>query len=309
LDHAPDTDHRLDLRRGAGWTVAGAFWAAAYLIPYKAAAEAESAAAVVLPMLLWAAVLTSIAGAYSLPKQIDRRSCIVAVALAVLTIIGNQAIAEALSVVEPGIVSVLLRTQVLLVAMIGWWFLRERVTVRFWAGTFLALAGTALIKRLAGDSFGPALNGILWALLGALSFALMQVIIRRVIHRIDPILVNGLRLWLAVLLLLCWPDRLSALLALSGRAWLLTGAAALVGPFLSRLCLMWALRHIPVAHSTLITLVGPVFAFALGFLFLGSVPSLIELIGSLVILAGIALPVVEMARGRHTHQRRSGKRG
>jgi drug/metabolite transporter (DMT)-like permease len=299
LAHSADTDaHRLDLRRGAGWTVAGAFWAAAYLIPYKAAAEAESAAAVVLPLLLWAAVLTSIAGMYRLPVRIDRRSCVVAVALAVLTIIGNQAIAEALSQVEPGIVSVLLRTQVLLVALLGWWLLRERVTVRFWLGTLLALAGTVLIKRLSGDSVGPALSGVLWALLGALSFALMQVIIRRVIHRIDPLLVNGLRLWLAVILLLCWPHRASALLALSGRAWLLTGAAALVGPFLSRLCLMWALRHIPVAHSTLMTLVGPLFAFTLSFLFFGSLPSLIEVIGSLIILAGISLPVVEMTRSR-----------
>jgi drug/metabolite transporter (DMT)-like permease len=297
LSQATD-EHRQDLRRGAGWTVAGAFWAAAYLIPYHAAAEAESADAVVLPLLLWAAglnTITSIAGAHRTPIRIDRRSLIVAVALAVLTIIGNQAIAEALYQVEAGIVSVLLRTQVLLVALLGWWFLRERVTLRFWLGALLALAGTALLRGLAGDSFGPDLNGVLWALLGALAFALMQIIIRRVIHHIEPVLVNGLRLWLAVLLLLCWPHRYSALLALSGRTWLLTGAAALVGPFFSRLCLMWALRHIPVAPSTLITLVGPVFAFTLSFLFFGSLPSLTEVLSSLVILAGIALPVVEMA--------------
>ncbi len=263
-----------------------------------------------LPLLLWAALvngITVIAGARRHRPRCDRLTWLVAIALALLTVLGNHAVAKALALVEPGLVSVLLRTQALFVILLGWWLLHEAVTRRVIAGTLLAIGGCLIINGLSALPSSELVAGLLWAALAALCFALMQVVTRRVIHQIQPVLVNGLRLWLAVLLLLVWPNRLAGLDQLSGQVWLLTAAAALAGPIVSRLCIMWALRHITAAQCTLIALIGPVFAFSLGTLFFGTLPTPQELIGSLVILAGIALPLGEMIRAGFSDQGSAGR--
>jgi drug/metabolite transporter (DMT)-like permease len=121
----------------------------------------------------------------------------------------------------------------------------------------------------------------------------MHVTTRKVIRRIDPVFVNALRLWLAVGLMVMLPGRLAGALALDLHTWALVAAAAFLGPFLSRLCLMYAVRHISASRSSLVTLAAPVFAFVLGFLVLGIAPTVRELLGGALITAGIALPLLE----------------
>ncbi len=287
------------MQRGILLSAVGAFWAAAYLIPFKAAAAVAPAEALVLPMLLVAAVLNTIpagiAGVRRKPR-LDRTAIVVAALLGILSALGNEAMAHALARIGPGPASVMLRIQVIFVALGAWWVLGERVTPRFWIGALLALAGFALLQRhLGGEADAPA-AGMLWALLAAVAFGAMQVIVRKTILRIDPLLVNSLRLWIAVLLMACIPGRLGLLARADLNLWLLCATAALLGPVTSRICMMLALRHVPVALSTLVLFVAPVFAFALGGLFFGSWPGPAEIGGSLVILLGVALPVIEMAR-------------
>ncbi len=273
----------------------GAMWAACYLIPYKAATALGPAEAVVRPMLASAAVLNSFFTWARRPRKahgVDRTSLGVAVLLGALSALGNEAIAHALATIGPGTASVLLRTQVIFVALGGWWLLRERVSLRFGAGALLALTGFALLQRRLGASDGMV-TGMLWALLAAVTFAGMQVIIRHSAQRIQLMLVNSLRLWVAVGLLALVPGRLALAAGVDLRIWLLAAVAAFFGPVLSRICLMHSLRHITAAMCTLVTFLAPVFAFLLGGLFLGTWPGLGELLCGLVILTGVALPLIE----------------
>jgi drug/metabolite transporter (DMT)-like permease len=288
--------------RGILLTLAGAFWAAGYLVPYKVAASLAGPARVVLPMLLLAAVFNTVAAVVTNPgdlRRIDRVSVLVAVLVGALSALGNEAMAHALFTIDPGTASVLLRTQVVFVALGGCWLLSERVTIRFWIGTGLALVGFTILR--GGDSNAASLrvSGMAWALLTAVCFAAIQIVVRRTIHRIEPMVVNSLRLWLGAGLVALIPGRAGAALEVEPRVWLLAAAAALFGPVLSRLCLMAALRHIPAALSTLVLFAAPVFAFILGGLVLGTWPGAMELAGSLVILLGVALPVLERPRRPH----------
>jgi drug/metabolite transporter (DMT)-like permease len=138
--------------------------------------------------------------------------------------------------------------------------------------------------------------GVLWALGAALGFGLMHVVTRRVIARIQPVLVNALRLWLSVAILVLLPGRAGEMAGLPRDAWLLAGTAALFGPFLARIAIMSSVRHIQASHASLITLLTPVFAFPLELIVLGTRPGRLEVIGGAIILAGIAIPAMEMAR-------------
>jgi drug/metabolite transporter (DMT)-like permease len=285
--------------KGILLTAAGALWGAAYLVPYKVATTRVGPEGLVLPMLIAAAVLNTFSiGVWRArrPIKFNRTSLIVAILLGAFSALGNEAMAHSLTVIDPGIAAVMLRSQVVFVAVIGWWLLKERVGIRFWVGTLLALAGFSLLQGLFSAKPGAALSGLVWAVVAAIGFAAMQVTVRKTIKRIDPIMVNGLRLWFAALLVACIPGRLTSLFEVDYQIWLLASATALFGPVISRIFLMNALRYIPVALSTLVLFVSPVFAFLLGGLFFFEWPDLLQLTGCLIILTGIALPVLEKSK-------------
>jgi drug/metabolite transporter (DMT)-like permease len=294
-------------RTGALLSLTAALLAAAFLIPFKLASERAPSDLVTLAMLASAALfntattLGSRLGRSSARATSRRLALAVAAGIAVLTATGNFAVAQALTHSAPGLVSSVQQTQVIFVAAASAVLLGERITLRFGAGVLVALAGFAVMRLpvldqpVAGDAAagGGAGLGVLWAVVSALCFGLMHVITRKVIRRIDPVFVNALRLWLAVGLVVALPGRLAGALALDLRTWALAAAAAFFGPFTSRLCLMFAVRHLPASRVSLIALATPVFAFALGFVVLGIAPTGRELLGGALIVAGIALPLLE----------------
>ncbi|MCG8416503.1 MAG: DMT family transporter [Proteobacteria bacterium] len=290
--------------KGALLSICSAFFAALFLIPYKAASEQAERDAVVLAMLLCAAVFNTFTSVSRKrrARTWNRVTLISAVSLAILSIIGNIAVTEALAKIDAGLTSVLQRSQVLFVAGAAYLVLRERITARFVVGALIAIGGFAVMQLPDPGEMRAA--GMVWALSSAVCFALMQVVTRKVIHRIDPVRVNALRLWLAVFFLACVTGPIDALSGLDLKIWLLCSSAAFFGPFLGRVSLMYAVRYLPASQSTLLELVSPVFAFVLGFIAFGSVPSITEIAGAAILLAGIVLPVAEFAAQGESRQDR-----
>ncbi len=298
---------------GLLWSGLAAAFAAGYLVPYKAAVADVGPTGLVLPMLLAAAVINTVLDAVlqwrnrargqeaHLGWRWNGPTLGATVALGVASALGNEAVCRALVSLNPGLVSVTLRTQVIFVALGGLLLLRERVGLRFWLGALLAIGGFALLQRTVGEAGGVAAVGVLWALVAAAGFGSMQIAVRAAVDRIDPLQVNTLRLWLAVGLLALLPGRLAVLTHLDGRIWGLAATAALCGPVLSRLCLMRSLRTLPAAHSTLALFLAPVFAYGLAGAVFGVWPGGLEILGSLVILVAVALPVTELARDQPLH--------
>lgn len=284
-------------RAGTLLATSSAFLAASFFIPYKAATGYAAADFVVVALLLPAAVFNTIAAAVTSRGRLrlSRADLAVAAAIATVTVTGNISMTEALSRAGAGITSVLVQTQVFFVAILGWLLLRERVTVRFAIGAFIAVGGFAVV-RLPGDGAADvSLAGSLWALGAALSFGAMHVVTRKYITRIHVVTVNAVRLWMAVAMLLALPGRAAGVADMPAEAWYLGAAAAALGPFGARLCIMFAVRFITASHAALFGLTTPVFAFVLEMLILGDMPSAVEVAGGALILAGVSLPVLELA--------------
>ena len=111
-----------------------------------------------------------------------------------------------------------------------------------------------------------------------------------VIARISPVAVNTCRLWLAVGAWSLVPGVARHALSQGRDFWLFVTVAGLFGPFLGRLLIMYSLRTLRAAHSALLLLMAPVFAFLIGFFGFGTAPTARELLGGAIMLAGIALP-------------------
>ena len=226
------------------------------------------------------------------PSRPPKVAVVATLVLAVLTILGNVGVAGALTHLDPGLTSTILQTQVFFVGLGGWLFLGEKVTPAFVIGAVFAVGGFGVIAIDDPSEASIEVVGVLFALLGSLGFGAMLLYTRKVITRIDPVGVNVARLALAVLVMGLWLGPTGGLARLPVEAWAMTALAAACGPFISRLCLMFAVRHISASRAKLLTLLTPIFAFSLEVAFLGSWPSLRELGGAALILAGVVLPVL-----------------
>lgn len=248
-------------------------------------------------MLSCAAVLNTAAALWLLRGSIElsRVNVGVACALAVCTVVGNIAMLHALGTLEPALASVFSQTQVFFVVAFAWVWLSEAPSLRFALGAVVALGGFGLMRLSDVESATVTTEGVLWGLLAATMWASMQVITRRYAARIQIVFVNAFRLWIAVSVLLLLPGTGLDVFDIGGRAWLYAAAAAFVGPFLARVCLMYAVRYVTASHSTLVGLVGPVFAFVFGFAAFGTMPATWEIVGGIIIVLGVAVPIGEIA--------------
>jgi drug/metabolite transporter (DMT)-like permease len=269
------------------------------VIPWKLANEAGDPSISVLLLLSTAAAgstgLRWLQG-FGRPgagRGIRRLDLGVAAVLAIFTLAGNHASAVAIRELSPALLNVLLRTDFLFVAILGWPLLGERVDARFWLGAPLVLLGLAVLQGLDASLSLAALgdSSVAWAVGAAACFSGLALITRRFIQRIDAVAVNSIRLWIAVgywLVLNPWPDPDAI-----PRSQLVNATlAAVAGPFLGRLALMQSARYVEARVSTLATLTTPVFTLVLAFVLLDDWPRSHELLGGAIMLAGIAIPLL-----------------
>ena len=287
-----------DPRKGYLLAFLGCIASSAFLVSYKVAAAHGAAADAVFVLILSAAVLNSVTslaqnGARGLVPR-DRASVTLAVALAVLTLSGNLLAGGAVARISAPLTSVLQQTQILFVAFLGWLLFAERLTPRFWLGTLVAGAGASLLQLSPSGAAAPDGLGMAMAIASAASFGAMATLTHHYIHRIRPVAVNALRLWIAILLWFVIERRLPSFATKEGIV--ASALAGAFGPFLSRMAIMYSLRYLPPTRTTLIGLVTPVITLAPAFAVFSTVPSARELVGAAVMIAGIALPLTEDLR-------------
>lgn len=286
-----------DQRRGVALAVTAALFSAGFLIAFQAAARGGPREGAVLAMLLWALLFNSVLTAVrwrSRPRMTRVWLATVAV-LAACTVVSNLAVAAALTRMGAGLTSTVLLTQILFVILASRIFLAEPIGARFIAGAVLVLLGFALLGLPDRDAANISLIGVGYAVLAAVGFAVMLVWMRAVVSRIDPVSVNAARLVVAVAAMACLPGGVDAAVSMPMDMWLWAGAAAACGPFMSRLCLMYAVRYITASRTKLISQLSPPFAFVLAFAVYGSVPLPREAAGCALILCGVILGTLRRA--------------
>jgi drug/metabolite transporter (DMT)-like permease len=290
-------------RRGLLWALGAALGIAAFNIPWKLASEHGSASANALLLLFAAAVFNTILTAAH-QRELPRFSALdlkLAVALACLTLVGNFLSAGAIRSLQPALLTVTQRSEIILVALLAWPVIGERVDRLFWIAASVAGVGLVILHDPRGVAEARA-TGVTLGLLSAVCFAGMAVLTRRFIHGINVIAVNALRLWLSVLLWFAVGEAGAVLSAITPAQAAYTGLAAFCGPFAARLCMMNSARYLEARITTLMTLAAPPLTLLLAFFVLGDLPGPRDLLGGSVILLGIALPILARGRTRSEHE-------
>ena len=196
----------------------------------------------------------------------------------------------------PGLSSLVLQAQVLFTVVIAAVWLRERPSQRQLLG--VGLGGAGLVVIAVGRGLSSPLLPLAIVILAAVSWAIGNVLTRRVGN------VSGLALtvWSGLVvplpaLALSWviegPEAIAAGLASFG--WEAAASTAYTA-YLSSLVGygIWntLLSRHPVASVTPFAMLVPVFGMAAAALAFGERPTLLELLGGLVLLAGVATAVL-----------------
>lgn len=198
----------------------------------------------------------------------------------------------AIGLIGTGLATLLANTQVVVVALLAWVILGERPRRQlFWAVPVI-LIGVGLVSGVGQeDAFGTdPLAGTGLALLAALFYATFLLGFRQSnpegVPAAGPLmestaaamlvsLVVGLA-WTGIDLTPSWP----------AHRWLL--ALALSAQVLGWLLIGFALPRLPAAETATVILIQPALTMFWGALIFGERPSLLQVVGAVVVLAGVA---------------------
>jgi drug/metabolite transporter (DMT)-like permease len=176
----------------------------------------------------------------------------------------------------------------LFVAIASYVFFKEKISWEIITGIVVCFFGAAFICYgnwgIGSDSF---FGGIL-ALLGALAASGYMLFGRRLRQTIGLLVYSAITCSSAGLLLLITSLILRyPLFGYTGTTYLMMILLAVVPQMLGHLSLNWSLRFVSATLVTIAVLGEPVGANIWAFLILGEKPQLFEIIGSVLILAGI----------------------
>lgn len=183
---------------------------------------------------------------------------------------------------------VLVSTNPLFVGLVSHFFLGERVGRAMWLGIAISVIGGAVIGLGDFDISWRALLGDFLALMGALAGSAYFLLGRRLRSRLSLLTYIFPTYWTAALVLLAAAGIAGdALRGYSGPTYGMFLLLALVPQLMGHSMLNWSLRHLSPALVAVSLLGEPILSTLLACLILSETPSLLELGGGVLILAGI----------------------
>lgn len=209
-----------------------------------------------------------------------------------------------------GIALLIEYTAVLLIPIASMIFFKERFSPKLWLGALLVIIGLVLVSQIWSGGLNPI--GVLFAFGAALSLSFYFISAERVQRRVTTTGVMVYAIGTAAILfafLADWPSfdpaRLNEQISLSGNfsaiawpQWFLLLWLGFMGGFLPMLLTYLAVRHISSTVMGVISTSEVVFAFAVGFIWLGETIGILQTFGGIVVVIGILIAQTSKTSGQ-----------
>jgi drug/metabolite transporter (DMT)-like permease len=190
-------------------------------------------------------------------------------------------------VVPAGTASLLVATAPVYASVLAVVFLGERPGRRWWAGSAIALAGTAVIASSRGLGFGAS---ALLVLAAAVLQGVFHTAQKPLLGRYTGFEVTAYAMWAGTLFVLPWTG--SLLRALPHASAAAVGSAVFLGVAPSALgfaAWAYAMARMDVGRVTTSLYLVPAAAIVIALIWLGQRPGPVELAGGAIALAGVML--------------------
>jgi len=201
-----------------------------------------------------------------------------------------------IGLVGAGLATVMGNTQVVFVALLAWWLLRERMPTRTALAIPLVLAGVILISGIIGaGAYGanPGL-GVVVGLGTGVSYAFFLLVLRRgnadVRRPAGPLLDATLASTLVSILIGLPLGEVDLVPSWPAHAWLFL--LALSAQVIGWLLISISLPRLPAALTSVVLTLQPVGSVVLAMILLAEAPSAVQLGGAGLILVGLLLATI-----------------
>lgn len=231
------------------------------------------------------------------PRQIAVMALLGVVGLALLQV----TYAFAIQLLPVGIALLLEYLAVLLVALVAFFFLKEKVKPRIWVAVGCVLIGLTIVAQIWASELNGL--GVLMALAAAVTLAIYFLVGERQVIATSPLAVA---FWTSGFAALAWapfsrwweldPSILGERVSLSGNLaavvvplWMPLLWLLVAGSFLPFLLSFAALGRLKATAGGIVASSEVIFAFVVAWLWLGEELSVLQLVGAAIVLAGIIL--------------------
>jgi len=172
----------------------------------------------------------------------------------------------------------------------AWLYLGERITGQFLAGMALAMVGAALLVNASAALGARYVLGDGLGIITACFFGSYVVAVARLRdrHRASTIMFWSSAVT-CVLLLAATLVSGERLLPATANGWLVLLALAWISQAMGQGLIAYALGHLPASFSALAILIEPLTAAILGWVWLGEALGVLQAVGGVIVLAGIAV--------------------
>ena len=186
--------------------------------------------------------------------------------------------------------TLLANTAPVFVVLGGWLLFGRRVSALFLAGMALAMGGAALLMQASAASGPGSLLGDLFGVVTGVFYAAYLMTVERLRARCSTATVMAHAAPASAVAALAASLALGESLTASSLAgWAVLVGLAVVSQVLGQSLIAFGLARLPVAFASVSLLAQPLLAAALAWLLLGEEVSLVQGLGGLAVLAGIAV--------------------
>jgi uncharacterized membrane protein len=189
---------------------------------------------------------------------------------------------------DPSLAAFLNRTEVLIAIFLGIIFLKERFSRAETLGALLSIAGIVTMRVTLRVEYS---SGFWLVLLGSLFFGVTEFISKIAVRHVEPIVLTYIRnMFLAAAY---WIVFLAGGYGYEGLSEVWPGVLALgfLGPILSRMMYLLALKRLELSKVAVISQSQPVFVIVIALLALGQLPTFRETIGGIFLTLGCLIMI------------------
>lgn len=227
--------------------------------------------------------------------RIDRTDRRLAFAAGATLFVNQACFVYGLTYTTASTASLMFATTPVFVGLVGVVLGLERLGRRFWAGALLTIVGVALIAARSGGA-GTSTRGVLLALGSAITWGVYSLLVAPLMRRYSPFRISSLVLAIGWIPLAAAGSQQVASQSFSfgGLTW--AGFAyAVVGPlFLTNLLWFTAIDRVGTARASLFSNLQPFFAVFFALILLSERLRAMEIVGGVLIFAGILLERVRV---------------
>jgi drug/metabolite transporter (DMT)-like permease len=234
--------------------------------------------------------------------RVTRRRMVILAILGVTGVAILQAsYAAALHLLPVGITLLIEYTAVLMVALVAFFFLREKVRARLWIAIGCVLVGLAIVAQIWLGDLNPL--GVILAVVAAVSLAVYFVVGERQLASTPPLVVA---FWTMTFAAAFWaifsgwwtlsPTIFTTPVSLGGNlagvvvpVWLPLAWNILLGTFAPFMLSFQALRRLSATAAGIVSTSEVIFAFLFAWAWLGEGLDAVQIMGAAVVLVGIVL--------------------